>query len=227
MAFWKATEESPRVFEKDWLDALTRTPWWLVPLVYLPLISALVWYSIARTEVGWLATAGLFVAGLITWTMCEYWLHRTFFHWIPNGKLGERMHFFVHGIHHQWPKDKYRLVLPPAASIFLFVAFLGLWTLAFGPWGVALHAGFTFGYMAYDVIHYRIHHGRAGIKWLQQLKKHHAMHHYDADYQELRFGVSAMFWDRVFGTLEDEHTLAKKEARAQRRASRQKEAAAE
>jgi sterol desaturase/sphingolipid hydroxylase (fatty acid hydroxylase superfamily) len=195
----RATPESPRMFESDLVDLFSRTHPVVVPILFVPATTALLWYSVARVGVGALQTAGLFVLGALTWSFVEYWLHRTFFHWTPGGRWGERMHFLVHGVHHTWPRDKYRLVMPPAVSITLFFIFLGLNRLLLGDtlaWG--FHAGFSFGYMFYDLMHFYVHHYNPRWKYLLNLKKHHMLHHFkDSDN---RYGVSSKLWDYVFRT---------------------------
>jgi sterol desaturase/sphingolipid hydroxylase (fatty acid hydroxylase superfamily) len=105
----------------------------------------------------------------------------------------------VHGVHHTWPKDKYRLVMPPAVSITLFFSFLGIWYLVFGSrWVWAFHSGFVFGYMIYDLTHYYLHHFNPKTHYGRQLKKHHMLHHFKDSTS--RFGVSSKVWDYVFGT---------------------------
>jgi sterol desaturase/sphingolipid hydroxylase (fatty acid hydroxylase superfamily) len=200
MLFFQESPQSPRIFDNDLLDALSRTHWALVPLLYGPASGWLFWHSVSAAGVGLLGSAALAMAGLLAWTFVEYWLHRTLFHWIPDTRWGERLHFLLHGVHHEWPNDKYRLVMPPAVSILLFCAFLLLWTTLLGAFGWAFHAGFVFGYMCYDVIHYHVHHRRAGFRWLQRLKKHHISHHFVDDYAQLRYGVSTRLWDLIFNT---------------------------
>ena len=198
--FIKETPDSPRIFDNDILDMMTRTHWLTVPGLYLPASMILLWYSVSSLGHSLWLSLGLMAAGAFAWTLVEYLLHRTLFHWIPNDGWGETMHFFVHGVHHDWPNDQYRLVMPPAVSVTLFVTFLGVWTLAFGTYGWAFHGGFTLGYMCYDIIHYLQHFGRTRFKWLKRLKKHHMSHHFNPDYEELRYGVSTRFWDMVFRT---------------------------
>lgn len=198
----RATPESPRMFESDFVDLFSRTHWAVVPILFVPPSVAMLWWGVAKAGVGILTSAGLFVAGFLAWTLSEYWLHRTFFHWQPPGKWGERMHFLVHGVHHTWPKDKYRLVMPPAVSITLFFVFLGIWWAVFGeryvwPW----HAGYVIGYVFYDVTHYYIHHNNPKTAYGRRLKKNHMLHHFkDPD---SRYCVSNLIWDRVFGTVGD------------------------
>ena len=194
-----ASPESPRMFENDVLDALSRTHFAFVPFVFLPGIVWLLWESVQQ-GVGVLATAAIAFGGLISWTLVEYWLHRTLFHWQPKFAWGERLHFLIHGVHHDWPHDKYRLVLPPGASVPLFVLFLLLWVGVFGTAGWSFHAGFAFGYVAYDLTHYFLHHARPKNRWLRKLQGHHASHHFNKKFREKRFGVSSPLWDYVFGT---------------------------
>jgi sterol desaturase/sphingolipid hydroxylase (fatty acid hydroxylase superfamily) len=196
----KASPDSPRMFESDFVDFFSRTHPAVVPVLFVPLCTGLVWHGIARGNLGIPDSAALFLIGAFTWTLAEYWLHRTFFHWVPNGRWGERLHFLVHGVHHEWPRDKYRLVMPPMVSLSLFVLFLGIFTLLLGAtYALPFHAGFTTGYMAYDLTHYYIHHYNPKSAHGLALKKHHMLHHFKTP--SSRFGVSSRLWDRIFGTL--------------------------
>lgn len=194
----RATPDSPRMFESDFVDFFSRTHWSVVPILFGPTAGALVWYGLSQ-GIGAPLSLLLVAGGFVFWSLTEYWLHRTFFHWIPEGAWGERLHFLVHGVHHKWPKDKYRLVMPPAVSITMFFLFLGMFTLALGTRLVwPFHAGFVVGYMTYDVTHYYVHHYNPKTKYGLALKKHHMLHHFKSP--ESRFGVSSMVWDWVFGT---------------------------
>jgi len=190
------------MFESDFIDLFSRTHWSVVPIMWVPVSLLMLGYGAFRTPAGALLTLSLAAAGFISWTLTEYWLHRLFFHWQPAGKIGERMHFLVHGVHHQWPKDKYRLVMPPAVSITLYFVFLAVFYPLFGPervWG--FHAGFVLGYVFYDCSHYWLHHYNPKSKYGLRLKKNHMIHHFED--HDSRFCVSNMLWDRVFGTLGD------------------------
>lgn len=195
----RATPDSPRMFESDIVDFFSRTHPMVVPALFVPAAAALLWYSFERVGLSVLSNVGLFVGGVVTWSLTEYWLHRLFFHWKPEARWGERMHFLVHGVHHTWPRDKYRLVMPPAVSISLFLVFGVLFYGLLGSrWVWAFHAGFTFGYMTYDLTHYYVHHYRPKTEYGRRLRKHHMLHHFRDD--TVRFGVSSMVWDVVFGT---------------------------
>ncbi|MCH2109028.1 MAG: sterol desaturase family protein [Polyangiaceae bacterium] len=191
------------MFQSDFLDLFSRTHWSVVPIIFLPITSLMLWYSAVRVDAGWLLSLAIAVAGFIGWTLTEYWLHRLFFHWQPPGALGERMHFLVHGVHHEWPSDKYRLVMPPAVSISLYFIFLGIFYALFSllnctSYVWAWHAGFVVGYVFYDCVHYWLHHHTPKSAYWVKLKKNHMIHHFKD--HDSRFCVSNMFWDKIFGT---------------------------
>lgn len=198
--FPKPSPESPPMFENRFIDRFSRTHPAVVPALFVPATVVLLWYGVTRAGLGWAASLGLSACGFITWTLTEYWLHRLFFHWLPAGRWGERMHFVVHGVHHKWPRDRYRLVMPPAVSISLFWLFLGLFLALFGRFAWAFHAGFVVGYMFYDLMHFYIHHYRPRWGWLKAIRRHHLIHHAPRADHAGKFGVSTPLWDHVFRT---------------------------
>jgi sterol desaturase/sphingolipid hydroxylase (fatty acid hydroxylase superfamily) len=188
------------MFESRFIDRFSRTHWAVVPILFVPAMAGLFYWGFARAGVSVAAAVGTVLLGILAWTLTEYWLHRMLFHWEPGGKLGERMHFILHGVHHKWPRDQFRLVMPPAVSIGLFWLFLGLWMWLLGPLAFTFHAGFTAGYVFYDLSHYYMHHGRPRWEWLKELRKHHMVHHSPNLANEQKFGVSTTLWDHVFRT---------------------------
>ncbi len=196
----RESPDSPRMFESDLIDLFSRTHPLVVPILYLPGSAILFAYGVWVMKVSLGQSMGLFVLGLTSWTLTEYWLHRTVFHHQFQGPMGERIHFWIHGVHHQWPKDKYRLVMPPAVSLSLYFIFAGLFYLLLGPrfmW--AFHSGFVAGYLVYDMTHFATHHVKPLTAWGRQLRRHHMLHHFKEPHQ--RFGVSTFIWDWVFSTL--------------------------
>jgi len=189
------------MFDSDLLDVFSRTPWWTVPLIWLPASAAFFAWGVASggpaLPAALLAAAG----GWLMWTFMEYVLHRTFFHWKPDTSWGERMHFMVHGVHHDWVNDRYRLVMPPAVSLLLAVLFGGLFHAALGVvWFRPFFGGFLFGYMVYDVTHYATHHLKIKNAVFLRLKKHHLLHHHSPKHADRKYGVSTTLWDHVFRT---------------------------
>lgn len=198
-AMMHATPESPPMFENRLIDFFSRVPWFIVPIIFVPIITALFAYGLVGAGVALLPSVGLFALGLFVWTFTEYWLHRTLFHWTPNTSWGPRFHFILHGVHHDWVNDRFRLVMPPAASLGLGVLFFALW---YAVWGPALvfpfYAGKVFGYLCYDMTHYYVHHGKVRNKWFVRLRAHHMNHHHNKEGR--KFGVSNTLWDHVFRT---------------------------
>lgn len=196
----RVTDDSPRLFASDTLEMLSRTHPVVVVIIYLPIIVALVWYGVTKVSLGSWSVTGLFLLGMIAWTFTEYWLHRAIFHWEPQTSWGPRVHFWVHGIHHEWPNDPYRLVMPPAVSIVLFFLFLGLFYFLMGSYSWIFQAGFTFGYLMYDMAHYVYHHRKFSSATLRHWQRHHLLHHFNPRYEDLNFSISVPIWDRVFRT---------------------------
>jgi dihydroceramide fatty acyl 2-hydroxylase len=135
----------------------------------------------------------------VLWTLTEYWLHRVVFHFEPEKGIGARLHWMIHGVHHDHPNDPLRLVMPPSASIPLATVFVVIWQLVFGyGGGFAVSAGFLAGYLGYDMTHYYVHHVKPRGPIGRKLRELHMRHHFEDD--TTGYGVSAPYWDRVFGT---------------------------
>jgi sterol desaturase/sphingolipid hydroxylase (fatty acid hydroxylase superfamily) len=134
------------------------------------------------------------------WTFAEYILHRYVFHWTNETAWGKRIHFLLHGVHHEYPSDKDRLVMPLLTSVPLAVVFYSLFTLTMGRGiGEPFFAGFVVGYLFYDGTHYYVHHFVPTTRWGKFLRRHHLTHHF-ADHDG-GFGVSTPLWDLVFRTM--------------------------
>ena len=99
------------------------------------------------------------LVGYLFWTLTEYWPHRLVFHFEPEKGIGARLHWIIHGVHHDHPNDPLRLVMPPSVSIPLGALFmLGFYAVAGSPTYLPIGAGFFVGYLAYDMLHYHVHH---------------------------------------------------------------------
>jgi sterol desaturase/sphingolipid hydroxylase (fatty acid hydroxylase superfamily) len=188
---------SPSMFRSRLLDRLSRVHHLVPVALFLPLVAALAVLALARLDTG--AAIGLFGLGYLIWTLTEYWMHRVVFHLEPEDGLGAWLHWIIHGIHHDHPNDPLRLVMPPAVSLPLGAAFVAGFVLAtgVGP-GLALGAGFLGGYLIYDELHFWLHHHVPRSRAGRRLREHHMRHHFQDD--ERGFGISAPYWDRMFGT---------------------------
>jgi len=193
--------ETCRMFKSDFFEWFSRVPGWAPFATYLPVIAFFFWRIARRGDVAWLTVAGLVALGLLVWTLAEYVLHRYVFHFVREAEWTKKLHFFLHGVHHDFPNDKDRLVMPLGASIPMAVLFYAIFYVVTGGVRFAepLYIGFAFGYLAYDGSHYAIHHFKQTTRVGKYLKKHHMKHHHGDNFGG--FGVSSPLWDLVFGTM--------------------------
>jgi dihydroceramide fatty acyl 2-hydroxylase len=188
---------SPRMFDSKALDRLSRVHPAVPLILYGPLIVALLVLSANR--LGALELVAPVVGGYIFWTLTEYWMHRIVFHFEPEDGIGARLHWIIHGVHHDHPNDPKRLVMPPSVSVPLSLGFFALFVLVLGfDSALAFGAGFWSGYLVYDSIHYHLHHHAPRTRFGKWLRELHMRHHFQDD--TVGFGISAPWWDRVFRT---------------------------
>ena len=200
-------DESARLFKSDFLELFTHVHWSVPIIIYLPVVVYMLMRTAWQGVLGLGAASGLFLSGLFVWTLTEYLLHRFVFHYEPSSQWGKRLHFLTHGVHHDYPNDSKRLVMPPSVSIPLALLFFVVFYAAAGPLAVApFFAGFIFGYICYDEIHYATHHAPMKRGAAQWLKHHHVLHHYRNP--DRGYGVSTPLWDYVFGTMEEREESA-------------------
>ena len=189
---------SPPMFQNRVLDAFTRVHPVVPVLIFAPVILILAITGVERLGRG--TTLALVALGYAFWTLTEYWLHRVVFHFEPEMGIWARIHWMIHGVHHDHPNDPMRLVMPPSASIPLALIFYGLFVLSLGAdHATAFGAGFLSGYLAYDMLHYHVHHHRPKTRVGKKLRELHMRHHFQDD--TTGFGISAPYWDTVFRTF--------------------------
>jgi dihydroceramide fatty acyl 2-hydroxylase len=192
---------SPRMFESRLLDTFSRVHWTVPAIIFGPAIAIVLAHALSLMP--WWQALLWAIGGYVFWTLTEYWLHRLVFHFEPEQGIGARLHWIIHGVHHDHPNDPLRLVMPPSVSIPLSAGFFGLFALVLGnPICFAFSAGFWSGYLGYDMLHYYVHHlpgGRRPKAWIpRKLHELHMRHHFQD--HDAGYGVSAPFWDHVFGT---------------------------
>jgi sterol desaturase/sphingolipid hydroxylase (fatty acid hydroxylase superfamily) len=163
-------------------------------------VPVIAWFAtLAFLETAWPAVLAGLVGGALLWTLVEYLVHRLVFHYQPRSAWGKWLGYLLHGAHHDYPCDSTRLVTPLSASIPVAVVFFLLFRLLLAPYHLAVFAGFVAAYLAYDEIHYAIHHWPMKSRLARWLKRHHLRHHFTDP--ETGFGVSSPLWDCVFGSL--------------------------
>ena len=193
---------SPRMFRVDFLEKhLSRVRPWHVVGLWGPVVVGLLAWALSLPSLGLAAVLGLGLSGLFGWTLLEYLLHRFLFHFPvrPGSELQRDLFFLIHGVHHDYPYDADRLVMPPIASLFIALVlapplFLALVRVHFP----AAFAGLVAGYLWYDLTHYAVHHWRPRTALGRWQRRNHMVHHFQGE--PILFGVTSPLWDRVFGT---------------------------
>ena len=196
------------MFKYGWMEFFSKVHFSVPLFLYLPVIGYFMYAAITNPALSGGAIAGLFAGGIITWTIVEYVLHRYIFHFHPTSKFGKRLLFIMHGVHHDYPNDSKRLVMPPSLSIPLAFFFYFLCKFTWGPEMMEpFFAGLVLGYLFYDMVHYSTHYLKWDNKWLMKIKTHHMKHHFKNP--ELGFGVSSVLWDNIIGTNYPKQTSRK------------------
>ena len=198
------SEEPIRLFKSDYLEFFTHIHPAVVLLLFVPVVLYFLAVGILERPGGVATVFGIYALGLFIWTLSEYLLHRYLFHFEPKHPTLKWVWYLIHGVHHEQPQCKTRLVMPPVLSIPLALLFFGLFRFVVGTvfgaplWVAPMFAGFVTGYILYDMLHYAEHH--LSMKWgfLKFVKRYHLLHHYRTP--EHRFGVSSPLWDYIFGT---------------------------
>ena len=192
-------DETVRMFDNNFLEACSKVHFTVPLYVYIPVILVFLYRGIFLFNIDFMKLISLIVLGIIVWSLAEYVLHRFVFHYVPDSKLGQRIHFIFHGVHHDYPSDSRRLVMPPSASLPLAVIFYLLFYIIVGRIYIApFMAGFLTGYLCYDMTHYAVHHFNMHNKFWLAIKNHHMKHHYQDPSKG--FGVSSPVWDKIIGT---------------------------
>ena len=200
--FVTANEETPQMFKNRILNAMTLVHWTVPLILYIPVAGFLFYRVVTVFQMDWVSIAVLYVLGTLTWTLVEYVFHRYLFHFDAKSKLSKTMVWFSHGIHHDFPNDVWRLVLPPALSIPLAIGFYFFYTFIMGEAvGSIFLAGFLTGYMIYEIIHYSVHHFPVKGSVMGKLRANHLKHHFKCP--DKLYGVSSPLWDVIFGTKLD------------------------
>lgn len=204
---FNTSTEPIRLFNSKFLEFFTHISPVVVLMIWLPVAGYHIYLSLSDGfENIHVFLLGIFL-GLFLWTIAEYFLHRFLFHFPAKNTWQKRISFLFHGVHHEQPRIKSRLVMPPVISIpmalIIYVIFWMLFTLVLriSNWFSPVFAGFVLGYVFYDMTHYATHHFRMKKGYFRKIRQHHMHHHFQTPGQ--RFGVSSPVWDKVFGTLPD------------------------
>lgn len=189
------SEESIKLFKSNLFNSLSKVHFTVPLYIFIPAIAIFIYEAFVNGAT--ILQFGLyFLGGLLIWTITEYFLHRFVFHYHPTSEFGKKIHFIFHGVHHDYPRDKKRLVMPPSASIPLATLFYFFFSIFLEhKFLFSFFPGFLLGYLVYDMMHYAMHHHNFKNPVLKRIKQHHMLHHYqDAS---KGYGVSSSLWDIV------------------------------
>lgn len=190
-----------RLFRNQYLEFFTKTHPLVIWGMYLPVLILLPYYSFNKLGFSGLKMTLLIAGGIFFWTFFEYIMHRFVFHWVSENPRAQRISYVMHGNHHEFPRDKQRLFMPPVPSLIISsVVFLLLYAIMRTN-AMSFFPGFLFGYLLYGSMHYAIHAWNPPFKWMKPIWRNHHLHHYKSE--EKGFGVSSHMWDVVFGTKFD------------------------
>lgn len=188
-----------QIFQNPILERLTRTHIAMPVSIFIILSVGIIYYGITNSFIGVIEAVSLFFLGWLIFSLVEYCAHRFVFHMETDTPVKEKIQYTFHGNHHDYPKDKERLAMPPIVSLFIGSFFFFVFKLVFGQFVFGIIAGFLFGYAMYLFVHYAVHAYPPPNNFLKVLWVHHSIHHYKD--QEVAFGVSSPLWDYLLGTM--------------------------
>ncbi|WP_114777473.1 sterol desaturase family protein [Botryobacter ruber] len=188
-----------QIFQNPVLERLTRTHIALPISIFIIIAAGLIYYGLTNSFINVLEATGYFLLGWLIFTLIEYMAHRYVFHMETNTPLKKRVQYTFHGNHHDYPKDKERLAMPPIVSVLLASFLFFVFELFVGRLVFGLVAGLLFGYALYLFVHYAVHAYAPPKNFLKVLWVHHSIHHYKDP--EAAFGVSSPLWDWLLGTM--------------------------
>jgi len=195
-------KEGITVFRSPWFENVFAKSHPIMPGVWWgPVLATCIYLTVTGAAFSWPVALARFVGGVLAWTLLEYLLHRWFFHMDAGDTFETKLRaFMVHGIHHEFPNDRMRLVAPLLLSASLGIPIGIAYYLLAGSYDWLMwYAGSIVGYLAYDWTHYYTHHFAPKTRLGKFLRRYHMEHHYkDSD---AHYGISSPLWDVVFGTF--------------------------
>lgn len=195
-----------QLFTNPVLEKLSRTHIAVPLAIFLVFAIALLYWSIAHTSLSPWVSGGMFILGALVFSWLEYNVHRYVFHMKTYTAIREKIQYAIHGIHHEFPKDKDRLAMPPLLSVTIATVLLLVLKVLLGDLVFSFLPGFLVGYAAYLSIHYMVHAYQPPKNFLRKLWVNHSIHHYKDG--EVIFGVSSPLWDYIYGTMKEKKQTA-------------------
>ena len=192
-------QKNDQIFKNKFLESLTRTHIAVPLTIFYGAAIILIGFSLYYGAIAPMSNLWVFVVGFLFFTLVEYLVHRYAFHIKTDTPAKEKFQYTFHGVHHDHPRDKSRLAMPPVASVTLATIIFIAYKLVFGYYGLPFTAGFLAGYATYLCVHYGVHAFKPPKNFLRILWVHHAIHHYQQP--NAAYGVSSPLWDHIFRTM--------------------------
>ncbi|KFV71405.1 Fatty acid 2-hydroxylase, partial [Dryobates pubescens] len=219
-----------RLFHSDILESLSKTAWYVVFIVWAPVVLYLSWVSYTSLAQGNTRLFSsftteysipvhkyyfpfIFLLGMFLWSLLEYLIHRFVFHMKPpaSNYYLITLHFLLHGQHHKSPFDSSRLVFPPVPASLVIGFFYGVLQLlgagGVGGWGWKVFR--VGGSTACQVESWWVRIkgcGKGGETVVGVYYRSQPLWGASSS-----FGISTRFWDHPFGTLIPEETFEKED----------------
>ena len=190
---------SPQLFKNPILEKLTHTHISMPLIIFSVISAALIYYGIIEKGFETPQMILLFFAGLFFFTFVEYIMHRYLYHIPATSERKKKISYTMHGVHHDYPKDKSRLAMPPVLSLVVATVLFIIYRVVLGDYVFGFLAGFLIGYAGYLAVHYSVHAFKVPSNFLKVLWHHHSIHHYREP--DRAFGVSSPLWDHIFRTM--------------------------
>uniref|UniRef100_A0A6B2L8X1 Fatty acid 2-hydroxylase n=1 Tax=Arcella intermedia TaxID=1963864 RepID=A0A6B2L8X1_9EUKA len=201
-------------FDTPLLEFLTRSPWYTVPLFWVP-IALWLWQQALQAGASLGMVLTLFLLCPLIWNFFEYQLHLHLFHMKPRRFVTRLIHFVLHGYHHLYPTDHLRLTFPPIPALLIASGIYygaGIFLLPHHI-GMGIMGAIISGYIYYDLMHYYLHHAPARFLWTSFLKTSHFYHHYKNE--NANYGISLWVFDYLFGTFDKTMMMERNKANKQ------------
>ena len=167
--------------------------------------SAVVLWLVGRRGHHWALAATFALAGVLSWTLVEYLVHRYVLHGaFPDGRGVVRRllhHRFdhLHVEHHRRPWDgnhingSLRDTLPFVAMLGALGAFTRLHTFPMFLVGLML------SYIVEEWIHHSVHYYNFKSRYFRYIRRHHLYHH-SRHGRSVAYGLTSDLWDSACGT---------------------------
>jgi sterol desaturase/sphingolipid hydroxylase (fatty acid hydroxylase superfamily) len=138
------------------------------------------------------------IAGVVTWTLLEYAIHR----WMGHDRRFRRSPFGIEHVRHHSEGNYFAPTWKKLIAAALVAAVVSGPAIAIAGWapGLAYVAGLIAFYGLYEWLHRR-EHTHPGIGPYGRFVRRHHFHHHFVDVRA-NHGVTTPLWDLVFGTYQ-------------------------